>query len=80
MVLLQYDIGVSKRILITNDDGFDSPGLHALVERSSALGLSPVVAACAQDMIVGEMIQCLGDPTLAVVASAFRERILNILL
>jgi 5'-nucleotidase len=33
------------RVLITNDDGIDSPGLHALVERSSELGLSPVVAA-----------------------------------
>ena len=45
MVLLQYDIGVSKRILITNDDGFDSPGLWALVRACSKHECQITVAA-----------------------------------
>ena len=45
MVLLQYDIGVSKRILITNDDGVDSPGLWALVRACSKHDCKITVAA-----------------------------------
>ncbi len=33
-----------KRILITNDDGFDSPGLHALAEALRPLGRVTIVA------------------------------------
>ncbi|GAA2381261.1 5'/3'-nucleotidase SurE [Dactylosporangium salmoneum] len=37
------------RILVTNDDGIDSPGLHALAEAASAAGHDVVVAAPAEE-------------------------------
>ncbi|UXA21322.1 5'/3'-nucleotidase SurE [Mycobacterium sp. SMC-4] len=36
------------RALVTNDDGIDSPGLHALAAAASAVGLDVVVAAPAE--------------------------------
>lgn len=45
MVMLQYDTDVAKRILITNDDGIDSPGLWALVKACSKHACEIVVAA-----------------------------------
>ncbi|HAQ22071.1 MAG TPA: 5'/3'-nucleotidase SurE, partial [Acidimicrobiaceae bacterium] len=33
------------RILVTNDDGISSPGLHALVVAVAEAGYEPVVAA-----------------------------------
>ena len=40
---------VSVRLLLTNDDGVRSPGLHALVERAAASGHEVVVAAPLED-------------------------------
>ncbi|MBB5867653.1 5'-nucleotidase [Allocatelliglobosispora scoriae] len=37
------------RVLITNDDGIDSPGLHALARMAAAQGFDVVVAAPASD-------------------------------
>lgn len=37
------------RVLVTNDDGFDSPGLHALAEAVFAAGHDPMVVAPAAD-------------------------------
>ncbi|MCT2585500.1 5'/3'-nucleotidase SurE [Actinophytocola gossypii] len=36
---------MTPKVLVTNDDGIDSPGLHALVRCALDLGWSPVVAA-----------------------------------
>jgi len=38
------------KIIVTNDDGFGSPGIHALAAMVSRLGHEPVVVAPAQDM------------------------------
>jgi 5'-nucleotidase len=38
------------KIIVTNDDGFESPGIHALAAMVSRLGHEPVVVAPAQDM------------------------------
>lgn len=38
------------RIVVTNDDGIESPGLHALAAMLVSLGHEPVVAAPANDM------------------------------
>lgn len=38
-----------RRALITNDDGIDSPGLHALAMAVVAAGFEPVVAAPSQE-------------------------------
>lgn len=38
------------KIVVTNDDGFESPGIHALAAMVSRLGHEPVVVAPAQDM------------------------------
>ena len=37
------------RILVTNDDGITSPGLHALVAAVVAVGHEPIVAAPSTD-------------------------------
>ena len=37
-------------IVVTNDDGFESPGIHALAAMVRRLGHEPVVVAPAQDM------------------------------
>ena len=38
------------KVIVTNDDGFESPGIHALAAMVSRLGHEPVVVAPAQDM------------------------------
>ena len=37
------------KVLVTNDDGIDSPGLHALAGAIIEIGWTPVVAAPASD-------------------------------
>lgn len=39
------DVHVSERVLITNDDGIDAPGIQALAREASRRGLDVVVAA-----------------------------------
>jgi 5'-nucleotidase len=52
-----------KRILVTNDDGIDSPGLHALVESLTDVGAVTVVApdrnrsAVSRSITLGQMLQ-----------------------
>ncbi|WP_457597739.1 5'/3'-nucleotidase SurE [Hydrogenimonas sp.] len=45
-----------KRILITNDDGFESPGLHALVEALRPLGHITVVAPTLEKSACGHSL------------------------
>lgn len=40
---------MTVRVLVTNDDGVDSPGLRALAEAVQAAGMEPVVAAPSWD-------------------------------
>jgi len=40
---------MTPKVLVTNDDGIDSPGLHALVRCALELGWTPIVAAPATE-------------------------------
>jgi 5'-nucleotidase len=42
-------VPTGDRVLITNDDGIDAPGIHALATAAVAAGLDVVVAAPAED-------------------------------
>ncbi len=62
-------------ILVTNDDGIDSPGLWALAEAMSRVGETLVVAPAEQQSGVGNFIGC--DSFLTGVARYACVRILS---
>lgn len=47
---------MQKRILVTNDDGFESEGLHALVDALRPLGQVTVVAPTTEKSACGHSL------------------------
>ncbi len=52
---------MSRRILVTNDDGIAAPGLHSLVEALRPLGEVTVVAPAEERSAIGHAVS-LGEP------------------
>jgi len=65
---------IRLRILVTNDDGFDSPGLHALARAAAADGHEVVVAAPDSEMS-GASASITAHDAEAVTAAGGRGRV-----